>query len=857
MTTTTSSASLIDRLVAGQAHLMTMTAEQQDATRWQLLEELCGPSADRYRPNGFGTSDASKAEQLVPWRAELVDRALDDIGASKAHLFQSRPNGHPKILFVMTTCKRLDLCLRTLQSFVRNCLDCWRISKWVALDDGSTEEDLSSMRSTFPFLHVLSKSHMGLPKGHASSLNELWWRQGVDGGFDYIFQMEDDWQFFRPDQYITRCIKALDSLSGCRDQVLVNRSYAETVFDLCCVGGRWDPVAGCWDHDHHNPEPRAQEIMATQTNGGERGSHTYWPGFSLRPGLIRTNALRGIKPFNTDGRHFEHEFATRWPGKTSYLPEISSWHTGRLTSERHDQTHTLNAYELNGVDQFGVTVPPAPARSVSSKTTKTKPANPKAPDVSPPPTEQANAIPAPANSAAGQMTHREMHELFYKMGADRVSLSNYRPRGLPEPKPFPKSFEVWVVNLDRRADRLKKFCERNWPALENISVARLPATDGRDTVPNHHWDRLAAWGDFHHHRGMMACAMSHIRLWQHLASQDSVEWMVVMEDDVVLSPDFKLRVQTNIAGALTEHQNNQWSIVWLGFHASPHSPLWGVDFGVQGRASTLRGQVESSLDLIPAQRVVVQPWSLRHLCRQSMGGTHCYMMHKRGAQKALDHIKVNGMRNGIDWEMWHVAESFVCLPPIAHAPSPAVHSLLPELSDTDIQITAMNPKVSVFPLHLESRPLARERYHLYRLLGMMVDVGVGVAGDGPTVLHVPVSRWLAQHPSLLYAWARDESWLWLEHDVVWLQLVGGDSSRGSELDKVPHPQKEQPLLAALVGALTEELGEEVDWLVLSNRSVVAVVSPELFDEDKVNDYFLMGGGCVDLGWVGRLGVGGG
>ena len=868
--------SLFPAFVRGQSDLATLSAEEQDAQRRRLLEQLCGPSDHRYKPNGFGPSDPCKALQLEPWRAELLDLSQEDVGASKAHLFRSRPAELPRILFVMTTCKRLDLFLRTMHAFARHCLDCWQITEWVVLDDGSSKEDVESMRAAFPFLQVLEKRTLGLPRGHASSLNELWWHRGVEGKFDFIFQMEDDWQLFRSDHYIGRCLHAINSSSGgARDQVLVNRAYAETVFCLACVGGHWNPRAGCWDHDHQHPEPRATRLLRADTCH-EYGSHAYWPGFSLRPGLIRCNSIRGLRPFRTDGRHFEMEFAQRWPGRTSYLPEISAWHIGRLTSERHADTHTLNAYELNGVDQFGkpevgsskvaastsstgssdmtpsqVVVPTTststststgppnvtssnvtPSQPTTRTTTRTGPA-----DVAPPQIVQASAIPAPANTIAGSITHRAMHELFYKMGADRISLSQYRPRGLPPVPPFPASFESWVVNLDRRPDRLKQFCDRNGPALKGVTVARLSATDGQQIRPSHHWDRLAAYGDFHHHRAMMACAVSHLRLWQHLATQDRVEWMLVMEDDVVLAPDFRARLQSQVATSLAEHHALDWHIVWLGFHASPHSPLWGVDFGVPGQASTLSGEVASCVDVVPAQRVVVQRWDLRTICRQSQGGTHAYMLHKRGAVWLLEHLRRHGMVNGIDWVMWHCPGSLACLPPIAHAASPAAQSV-----DTDIQIVSMNLSVSVFGERLEARPCDRELHHLYELLAMSLNLPL------PTVVHVPVSMWLAQHPSLLFGWAAGESWFWGEFDVVWLRLEGlvGQVEH--------HPQREQPLLLAVADAVLAVFGAEVDWLCLSNSSVVVILSPELFDGGRVNEYFCLGRKSLDVDWVAGMSV---
>lgn len=831
--------SLITQLVDGQSQLAQLNAEEQDRVRWELLDNLCGPVGQRLRPDGFKASDTSKRAQLNVWREELVKCSVED---AKAHLMQPRDPGMPRILFTITTCKRLQLFLRTMHSFIRHCLDCWRITEWIALDDGSTDEELSEMRTTFPFLRVLSKSALGFPKGHAVSLNQLWWGGAVNGGYDYVFQMEDDWQFIRPDLYITRCIQ------GNHDQVLINRAYGETVFCLDSVGGHWNADLGVWEHDHRNPEPRAKQIMEEQQHipyeQRSHGSHTYWPGFSLRPGLIKVSSFKEYQPFQTDGNHFEYEFAKRWKGTTAYLPEISSWHIGRLTSERHDDVHTLNAYELNKVDQFksgeAVQSVPTNTQSVSGQ------------EVAAPAIEQGVAIPAPANSITGQITHRAMHQTFYKLGADRISLDEYevhssrtREKGITK---LSLSFEVWVINLDRRQDRLKKFCDRNgWP-LRGLEVGRLSATDGKEQVANHHWDRLASYGDFHHHRGMMACAMSHIRLWQHLVDHQSIEWMVVMEDDAVAAPNFREQMQQHVMRCLNDHHADTWHLVWLGHHPTPHSRLFGMDWGKDGISSTLRGQVESSMDLMPASTVVLERWDLRITCRNSMGGTHGYMIHKRGAEAMLNHIRTNGMRNGIDWEMWHCPHTYACSPPLVHAPSPAVHSLLPECSDTDIQITKMDAHVSVFDSRLIARGEVgvslRERWHLNALVRM-----VNSDMPDPSIVHVPVSRWHAQHPAILSEWAANESWLWRAHDLVWFQLDDSRVDPNTVNVKVDHPQRDQPLLAALIKVAQTELEDDVDFLCLSNRSVLVVRSSELFDAESVNAYFCMGAQQLDREWV--------
>jgi GR25 family glycosyltransferase involved in LPS biosynthesis len=841
---------LFARFVSGQAKLNELDADAQDRARWSLLDDLCGPEEHRYS-SGACEDNLSKHHQLDPWKSELMDMSKYDVGSSKMHVFLPRSLDAPKILFTITTCKRLSLFVRTMHSFLRHCRDCWRISEWVALDDGSSEEDVHIMRKTFPFLNVYSKKQLGLAKGHAHSLNELWWNRGVKRGFDFIFHMEDDWQFFRSDNYIDKCLRAFEveqpSLHylPSPDQILINRIYGETVFCLSCMGGTWDERKKIWHHDHRAPDPRAQQIMRSEENRSKipgraiHGSHTYWPGFSLRPGMIRTSSIKNCIPFTTQGRHFEMEFSRRWSGQTSFLPEISAWHIGRLTSERFDTAHTLNAYELNGVDQFGeTTTQPVQKADINNKDEQQS--SPLSPiniperlehgyaDVCPPALIHSSAIPAPAQSFAGSMSHRQMHQFLYSLGADRIRLDEYRTNGMYNT--LTTEFTVWVINLNRRPDRLQTFLERHGHPLRHMQVLRVSATDGKAQVSNHHWDRLASYGDFHHHSGILGCAMSHIRLWQMLV-ESNLEYMIVLEDDCVLAPDFHECIHHQVSPLLSNHHHDSWKLVWLGFHPSEHHWLAGT------KSDYVTGQVRSSVDIPPTGDIVLQRWDARIMRQQTVGGTHGYLIHKRGAKEMLECIQKNGMRNAIDWEMWHCSDTYVCIPPLVHAP----HPLLKDSPlDTDIPIQAMSVDVSLFGGQLEMDLEQRERSYIYTLMNMTQTP----SSEPVLLLHVPVSRWHAQRPSILCEWGAHESWFWWTHDLIWFQLQEHQFNQ--------HPQGEQPLLHNLALMVREEFSIEVDLMYLSNQSVLAIVNRDRFDMNKVKQHFCLGTNQLDLEWVKML-----
>lgn len=94
---------------------------------------------------------------------------------------------------------------------------------------------------------------------------------------------------------------------------------------------------------------------------------------------------------------------------------------------------------------------------------------------------------------------------------------------------------VYVISLERRADRLAAFLSRNRMTLENVHVQE--AFDGRELKWNDNLQRLFGNNRFQSRRGLVGQALSHFFLWRHIA-QTSDQYHLIMEDDAVLEPGF-------------------------------------------------------------------------------------------------------------------------------------------------------------------------------------------------------------------------------------------------------------------------------------------------------------------------------
>ena len=257
----------------------------------------------------------------------------------------------PKVTLSITTCKRFDLFEQTINSII-NCFDIDMIDNWLCIDDNSSEEDREKMKKLYPFFNFHFKDVS--QKGHCNSMNLI--KRYVTDIFKtpYLLHLEDDWKFFEKRDYIKEAIEILESDDKI-GQCLFNKNYAETSKDINIVGGllrKTNSGLRYYVHEYVKTESEKEEWV--KKYGNNTLSSNYWPHFSFRPSLIKTNIYNKIGNFNKDSNHFEMEYAYRYFNNnyiSVFFENIYSLHIGRLTSERFDDTKP-NAYKLNNEQQF-------------------------------------------------------------------------------------------------------------------------------------------------------------------------------------------------------------------------------------------------------------------------------------------------------------------------------------------------------------------------------------------------------------------------------------------------------------------------------------------------------------------------
>ena len=267
---------------------------------------------------------------------------MSTINPKNTKLSKNIKQPNTTVFLSFTTCKRLDLFEKTVNSLLLYCEDIETVDYFFCVDDNSSFQDREKMRTMFPFMNFYFKTTK--EKGHRPSMNIIW-NKIKELQPMYWIHMEDDWLFLKKDMYITRSISYLNSdlcISNGIKQVLFNKNYGETMRSLDLVGGQ-----KC--KDSHNREL----LIHIKDEQGLTGSNcAYWPHYSFRPSVTLVPTIMELGDFTTENSFFERDYANKFYEKgykSMFFNEISCLHIGKLTSETNEDKK--NAYALNNVKQ--------------------------------------------------------------------------------------------------------------------------------------------------------------------------------------------------------------------------------------------------------------------------------------------------------------------------------------------------------------------------------------------------------------------------------------------------------------------------------------------------------------------------
>ena len=277
----------------------------------------------------------STAEFNNHFSAREITNKYIDYPKEKVEILKNTIN-NGIITFTMTTCKRIDLFQNTINSFINCCKDVELIDRWICIDDNSSNEDREQMKLLYPFFEFVFKGDE--EKGHPKSMNKI--IEMLDT--PYQIHMEDDWVFYHETNYITRMLDIITEKDEYK-QVLFNLNYSE-------IPGHFELAGGVFKQTKQKQNYYEHIQCPIETYRGKK-TCSYWPHFSFRPSLIKTEIYSILGKYNELAHHFEMEYAERYIEKkfiSCFLPYIVSKHIGKLTSDKDG----VNAYKLNDEEQF-------------------------------------------------------------------------------------------------------------------------------------------------------------------------------------------------------------------------------------------------------------------------------------------------------------------------------------------------------------------------------------------------------------------------------------------------------------------------------------------------------------------------
>jgi len=200
---------------------------------------------------------------------------------------------------------------------------------------------------------------------------------------------------------------------------------------------------------------------------------------------------------------------------------------------------------------------------------------------------------------------------------------------------LPGISDCFVINLDRRQDRLDKFWASH-PELEG-RVQRCSAFDGKSLALTPELAQLFKPNDFFWKKAVMGCALSHLSIWWKLVNDHpDIKNYLILEDDVKFSPGWQETLGKSMA-----HVPEDYDVLYLGGILPPN-----------------RGMFEKVLEPVTKYYSRVKPHTLFgqgapttyfHSCAYS------YILSRKGALKIMEALEEHQ-------GYWTSADHIMCSP---------------------------------------------------------------------------------------------------------------------------------------------------------------------------------------------------
>lgn len=209
-----------------------------------------------------------------------------------------------------------------------------------------------------------------------------------------------------------------------------------------------------------------------------------------------------------------------------------------------------------------------------------------------------------------------------------------------------------IINLDIRPDRYETVIGKI--PIPFYQIERFPAIYGHDLKITRSLEQLFNSNDYNYRRGIIGCALSHIKIWiEHIGTANP---LLILEDDVDFVPDCKKKIDK-----VLQITPSDWDIIFLGF--------------------TPREETQKLL-AHTIEDVVSEKWDITQIFQKSYGGALSYIINPNCIPSLLTFLQKDGMTNAIDTMMLR-ASTFLN---IYHCSNQIIyHPKLDMYLDTNIQ----------------------------------------------------------------------------------------------------------------------------------------------------------------------------
>ena len=227
-----------------------------------------------------------------------------------------------------------------------------------------------------------------------------------------------------------------------------------------------------------------------------------------------------------------------------------------------------------------------------------------------------------------------------------------------------EKLDVAVINLDRRPDRMA-YLHKNIP----LSFRRLSAIDGQN-LSNYYFefpDLLDTLRGQSRILGEVGCSLSHYSLWKAHAERPNADFLLVFEDDVMLTERSTERIAATVVDIQTDADAHGFDVMYVGGQWTPDYDIDGDvcpyfpyqkttrDSLIQYYQESLGGGIYKRRNLSPA---VIQ--GDRNVWFSPLFRTAgAYLVSQRGAKRLLNAVETDTalfMKTPLD--MWLLEMDF-------------------------------------------------------------------------------------------------------------------------------------------------------------------------------------------------------